>query len=210
MGLFTMTKSMASPYLAVFICVPILLLSGCGFHLREQTIASPELKTLNVQAHDSGFYYVLESALQSAGVKIKESAPYQVRVLDYHMSSRQTQTTANISNYTVTATVKWTLETASDQSLFLSRTITQNASYQVTSDANVSGSSAGQVENELRQSIVMSIVRQVGAITSDQLSQWKQDLQRRQSSPLQGQAEAVKQPSVHEGVGSVQRILNQQ
>ena len=170
-----MTKRASYRYLSVLLFFPVLLLAGCGFHLRVQTMASPELKKLSLVSSDSEFAYVLEDALQSAGVEVQKTAPYQVRVLSYAMNTKsQPQATANVANYTVDLQLKWTLENASGQPLFLPRALTMDTSYQVANDVNIGNASGNIARDNLRQNAAMSIVRQLGSITSKQLDQWNQ------------------------------------
>lgn len=197
-----MTKRAGYRYLATLFLLPVLLLAGCGFHLRLQTISSPELKRLNVLSSDSHFAYTVENVLQSAGVELDKTAPYQVHVLSYaQRGNGQTQATANVSNYTLYATLKWTLETASGQPLFLPRTISQNTSYQVNNDINISNASGSNAAESLKQNMAMAIVRQIGVITSGQLAQWKQKAKDRllkKEKMVMKQSEVKKKPSVRE------------
>jgi len=199
MDIFTMTKRLSCRSLIIGLFF-LLMLASCGFHLRLQTIAAPELKKLSITVQDNEFAYILENTLHSAGVTIDSFAPYNVHILSYSITSAtQTQATSNISNYMLTATAKWTLETASGKPLFFPRTTSQSGTYQIVTDVNISSASEQQTRSHLRREIAMSIVRQIGAITSQQLKAWTLDVQhkskkqileqqKRQSQQKKGQA----------------------
>ena len=178
-----MYKSIASRCFATVLCVIMILLAGCGFHLRVLTILSPEVKTLSIKSKNSDdFVYVLKKTLQNSGVSISDSAPYQVIIHDFHISSvNQIQATTNVANYTLTGTVKWELQTKSGLPLFLPRTLSQNISYQVAKNININDTSSAVARDNLKHAMASSIVRQIGAITPDQLKKWRFDAERRQS-----------------------------
>ena len=167
---------------ALFFMTSTSLLTGCGFHLRTVAIHSSELKTLNIHSKERDLTYMLKSTLQNAGINISFNAPYRIEIIDFSiLSDNKIQATNNIANYTLHGTVKWELQNASGQPLFLTRKLSKSISYQIVRNINVSSTAENTAIENLKREIVLSIVRQISAITADQLTTWQHEMDIKQT-----------------------------
>ena len=151
----------------------VLLLAGCGFQLRGQMDIAPELKTLALTNTDRVFNQDLIMVLETNGITVSDAADYRLRILSLERENKEITLSGGgiVSDYELTGTLTWGLETAGGLALFPAKEIRMSRTYQYSyNNATASRSEEDLIWSELTQDLAINLMRQVSAISSQQLA----------------------------------------
>ena len=127
-----------------------LLVSACGFHLRQNVNLPAAMQRVHVDAREgSNLQRKLSRALESAGVTVEDARGPGIAELDVPTAAFSSDTLtsggyARISEYAIHYTVKFRVTDAAGQTLVPMQTI--NMSREFSSDASNTIGNASQVE----------------------------------------------------------------
>ena len=155
------------------ILLALLLLYGCGFHLRGTGQISAQLGMLHVTAINAYGELVqkLESALTRSGVSIerdKSVAPYSLRIIGEKNTRRAATTTSRITvaEYELRLLVEFQLENLDGDLIIPPSSLVTERVYALD-QANLVGSNDEEelLKEEMQDEIVDKIIRRVEAVT---------------------------------------------
>ncbi len=158
----------------VLVTIFAIMISACGFQLRGTMDIASDLESLSVQTTDRGFQRILVRMLTQTGISIDETAPYKVNVLDLSREELISSTSGGniVTDYEVTATLKWQLEDETGLILIPESELTQYGTYQKRSDEyNASRTELETVWKELQQNLAMTLTRRLASLTDAQLQE---------------------------------------
>ena len=158
---------------ASFLALLLLLLAGCGFHLRDALLLPPDLGPVRVQASDADgpLAQQLQQALQRAGATIAAPGDEDAATLRI-LSERLGDTPISVDQFgraqefTLRYAVIFDLRRADDTDLVPQQAIELSRDY-----VSVPTSSAGTegereiLARELRREMVSSILRRIDAVS---------------------------------------------
>lgn len=150
-----------------------LLLAGCGFQLRGLINIAPELKILNINTTDHLFNQTLIAVLKSNGITVSDTGDYHLHVLSLERENKEVTLSGGgiVSDYELTSTLTWCLETTSGLTLLPLRKIHMSRTYQYTYDhATASRSEEDLIWHELIQKLAINLMHQLSTISSQQLA----------------------------------------
>lgn len=152
-------------------CLLALLVSACGFHLRNALTLPPDLGPVRVESRDpySPLALSLQQALRRAGAELVEGRARDVAVLDI-ISERWGNTPLSVDargraqEYTLRYAVFFELRGA-DGEVLVPRQATELARDYVSVPARAIGTESEReiLQNELRREMTAAIVRRLDA-----------------------------------------------
>lgn len=158
-----------------------LLLSSCGFHLRGTGVDSVQLEQLNVSARNSygpTYQRVLE-LLQSNGVAVRSSAPYQLELLDEQTSQRALtySSRATPAEYEITSRLQFQISDQSGRPLIGPETLEVQRVF-VNDKDNLIGTNEEQqlLRREMREDLTRQLMFRLSSISSSDLTRREQAL----------------------------------
>ena len=161
-------RSVTLPVLMLFLTS---LLTACGFHLRGQINTENGLKTLGLSGQTSLFSRSLNRTLQSNGIEISDSAPYQVHIVAVEDLSQQ-DSVASAGNYehSVRLSVTYQWQTLSGLPLFQPITLTRERHMTFNENTtNASDSEKAVVLRELQQELIAAMTRRITSLSEPDL-----------------------------------------
>ena len=167
-------------HLNLLLLLVSLLLSGCGFHLRTQTIASRELMSLAVVSPDRDFGNILRQTLNEAGIRVTDDASYKINILCADKSTELATATAVTLDKVLAFTVKWRLTTSSGLPLFTPGTLVQKGSYQVSGGNPADNAVFTRGWDNIQKNMATAILDQLGSFSSAELHKLKEQAERQQ------------------------------
>lgn len=149
-----------------------LILTSCGFHLRDSGQFSTTLKQVYVSGNDSygAFVRELKAALSSAGATVESSAenvPYAIFVLTERSSRRVASTTSQVtvSEYELRLQVEFQVFDNSGETIIGPTLVAVDRSYALD-QTHLIGSQEEEdlLKQEMRRDVIGQIVRRVEAL----------------------------------------------
>jgi LPS-assembly lipoprotein len=150
-------------YLLIF---TLLLLTGCGFHLRGSVELPPELSEISVKGRTTDIAPELSSGLKNAGVQVSDSAPMvlQLKAEKYGKRVLSVDSTGRAQEYGLSYTVRFSLkDEGKGGAVWISETsITQTRDLRFDATA-VLGTANEEtlLKTEMRRDAVSQILRQL-------------------------------------------------
>lgn len=147
------------------------LLAACGFKLRgTQPIPATAQELTLIRAKDTPvqFNQALTQAFQTAGIRFKEAAPYQLEILDVSASRRSItlDSRANVDEYELNFLVTFELRDGNGKSIAGPINTRSQRIYDYDADAATASFSLEQeIRQEMWQSLAQRILRQYIART---------------------------------------------
>ncbi len=154
-----------------------LILTGCGFHLRDSGQFSTTLKQVYVSGNDAygAFVRELKTALSSAGAIVEvnaENVPYSIFVLTERSSRRVASTTSQItvSEYELRMQVEFQVSDDSGETIIGPTLVAVERSYALD-QTNLIGSYEEEdlLKEEMRRDVIGQIIRRVEALARKSL-----------------------------------------
>ncbi|CAM3449445.1 LPS assembly lipoprotein LptE [Parendozoicomonas haliclonae] len=158
-----------SPFLVVMLAV---MVSACGFQLRGTVNVASDLKHLSIEGGERDFQRLLMHRLEQAGIAITDSAPYKVEILSLTDDEMLASTSGGniVTDYELTVTLNWQLESESGEVLLPAQKLTQQGVYQrFINEYNASQNAREQTMEELQQNLAMALTRRIAALTDAEL-----------------------------------------
>ena len=150
--------------------VAILLLTGCGFHLRGTGNAQLALSVIHVTSNDAygEMQQALERALTEAGVKLvpADKAAYSVHLLTERRTRRSVATTSDVqvAEYGLKMEVSFELTDAAGKQVIAPTTVTSQRIYRFDNSSLVGSDEEENLLNkEMRRDIASQIIRRIDA-----------------------------------------------
>lgn len=150
----------------------ILLLQGCGWHLRGIQTLPPELQSLHLQtaSDNSAFARSLKRSLKTMNVSLADTtadAPYTLSVSNINQSRRTLSTTGNakVAEYELTSTVSYTIHNREGQQLIEPTQLNVARTYLYNADNAVSSfEEESLLRKEMQRELVQQLIRRYSAI----------------------------------------------
>lgn len=149
-----------------------LILTGCGFHLRDSGQFSTALKQVHVSGNDNygAFVRELKTALSGAGTIVANSAenvPYSIFVLTERSSRRVASTTSQItvSEYQLRMQVEFQVSDNSGETIIGPTLVAVERSYALDQSSLIgSREEEDLLKEEMRRDVIGQIIRRVEAL----------------------------------------------
>jgi outer membrane lipopolysaccharide assembly protein LptE/RlpB len=128
---------------------------------------------LAVHTRDQVFNQELIVVLTANGIVVSDTGDYRLHVLSLERENKEITLSGGgiVSDYELTGTLKWGLETTNGLALFSPREIRMSRIYQYTyNHATASRSEEDLIWGELTQALLISLMRQVSAFSSQELA----------------------------------------
>ena len=153
------------------VLLTVVLLVGCGFQLRGQTVLPDSLATLHIEAADrtTSFMRALVGQLRANGVSVVDEAqaPASVLRIERARSTRQALTIsqdARVREYVVHLDVRYSLEDPTGEVLIDSQAIRLSREYQFDDRAILGGRREEEfLTEDLSRAMAAQLVRQLSA-----------------------------------------------
>lgn len=155
------------------ILLAVLLLAGCGFHLRGSGQISTQLELLHVTSINAYGELVqkLESVLTRSGVSIerdKSLAPFSLHIISERNSRRVATTTSRktVAEYELRLLVEFQLESRDGDLIIPPSSLVTERVYTLD-QTNLVGSNEEEqlLKEEMQDEIIEQIIRRVEAVT---------------------------------------------
>ncbi len=158
-----------SPFLAVSL---VLVLGACGFHLRGTMDIAPSLKTLTVQGNAQSFQRIFRQSLERTGITLSSMAPYTITILSLSESEQLSSTSGGniVTDYELTATLKWQMNNSYGTVLIPEQTMTQKGTYlRHENSFNASQSAKQELWNDLENNLAANLTRRIASLSEGEL-----------------------------------------
>lgn len=163
-------QHLKNKYYIVFSVLMTTLLVGCGFHLRNNSVKSHQLKQLYVISHEADFGNILQRSMQNAGIIVQPNAPWLVDIISIQIQDNKQYLSNTHVNYSLSGSVTWTLKNAAGIPLFKPRIINQDTLFLENSNTtNTSDTLQKQSRSKLKQELADAVIRQISAISTEDL-----------------------------------------
>ncbi len=160
-----------SPFLAVSL---VLVLGACGFHLRGTMDIAPSLKTLVLQGNAQPFQRILKNSLERNGITLSAMAPYTITILSLNENEQLSSTSGGniVTDYELTATLKWQLSDSFGTVLIPEQTMIQKGTYlRHENSFNASQSAKQELWSDLENSLAMNLTRRIVSLSESELQE---------------------------------------
>jgi len=153
------------------LCICTLLLTACGFHLRQQEPLPPALQTLYVNSSSpyDELTIELKQILKSIDVRVvdtPEEAPVTLKLFGIHYVSEVLSESAssNTKQYTLHFSVQYELTDSEGNVLYGPHTISSQRNYTVNEDQVLStDTQQDTLKSEMQHDAVFTILRQISS-----------------------------------------------
>lgn len=155
-----------------FVCIAtLLLLSGCGFHLRGHEPLPPQLQTLYLQsdAPYGSLTKQLEQTLRSAGVVVTtepQSAPYTLQIQNENLGQLITGqgVSGQLATYLLTYSVSYQLLDAKGRAIQPQQSIVATRSYSISANQVLGDTSVkNNLEEDMRRDLITQLLNRLRA-----------------------------------------------
>ncbi len=159
---------------SIFCFIGMLLLAGCGFHLRKGITLSNVIQPIYIDAAapNSPLVQLIENQLKANDVALTSSS--KVAKLVLHISKIQSNTEltslrggSEAGQYTVTTSVTISATGANGRTLIKPNTITQQRTYSSNATQTLSsGYMSNSITSQMQQSLANQVLSQIAAINA--------------------------------------------
>ncbi|MEH6358533.1 MAG: LPS assembly lipoprotein LptE [Pseudomonadales bacterium] len=162
-----------SKWLSTTLLASVILLQGCGWHLRGAQALPPELKTLHLKtaSDNSKFSRSLKRSLKAMDVSFADStsgAPYTLSVSGITPTTRTLSTTgsAKVAEYELTSTITYAVHSREGEQLIAPTQISTEKTYLYNSNNAVSSfEEESLLREEMQRELVQQLIRRYRAIS---------------------------------------------
>tara|TARA_B110000495_G_scaffold182056_1_gene177282 strand:- start:92 stop:625 length:534 start_codon:yes stop_codon:yes gene_type:complete len=159
-------------WLPITLLASVIVLQGCGWHLRGAQALPTELQSLHLQtASDSSkFARSLKRSLKAMHVALTDStsgAPYTLSVSAITSTKRTLSTTgaAKVAEYELTSTISYAIQTREGQQLIAPTQLSTEKTYLYNSNNAVSSfEEESLLRQEMQRELVQQLIRRYRAI----------------------------------------------
>jgi LPS-assembly lipoprotein len=163
-----MNRSLSNAFVALFLVV----IAGCGFHLRGSADLAPSLKTMYIQGVDTqqDFGLALKRALVSNGVTVLTDysrGSAVLTVLENKVERRvlSVGADAKANEYELGATVRFKVSDDQGKVLITEQSVQAQRDYQFDQNQVLaSGNEEGELRKQLNQQLAQSILRRLSVL----------------------------------------------